>query len=81
MEAFNLFVCTHSYITIFITLIIGIIIGGNINEKRLMDKEKEFNNKYYEIEDGMGEIDVALDSNDIESAKDALDTLKSRLNQ
>ncbi|HEL8627402.1 TPA: hypothetical protein U0E97_001391, partial [Legionella pneumophila] len=83
MESFEHFVCIHPYITIFIAFFIAIFIGGGMASeeyaKKLRNKEEELN-KYHGIENEIEEIEFALDDKDIESAKDSLETLKSRLN-
>jgi hypothetical protein len=79
MESFEHFVCIHPYITMWIAFIIGGVMASEGYEKKLRDKENE-SNKYYGIENEIEEIEFALDDEDIESAKDLLETLKSRLN-
>lgn len=83
MESFEHFVCIHPYATIFIVFFIAFFMGGGMASeeyaKKLRDKEWELN-KYHGIENEIEEIEFALDDKDIKSAKDSLETLKSRLN-
>lgn len=82
MESFEHFVCIHPYITIFIALMIGGGMASGEYARRIKDKEDEIEeelNKYQGIENEIEEIEFALDDKDIESAKDSLETLKSRL--
>jgi hypothetical protein len=79
MESFEHIVCIHPYLTIWIAFTIGCVMASEEYEKKLRDKKNEPNN-YHWIENEIEEIEFALDDEDIESAKDLLETLKSRLN-